>query len=84
MNQVIKKGYSTKNKIPGGKVLVQGRGDNLEEIEKELKKVLKSVQSSRTETNWLTGDEYKERDKEEAERKAKRRRPRSAFSLRIG
>jgi len=82
--QVIQKHFSTKKKITGGKVLVQWRGDNIEDIETELLKVLKSVQKSKTNTTWLTKQDYAERDAEEAKRKAKTKRGRSVFSLKIG
>jgi len=86
MGQVIKKHYSTKNEIHDGKVLVQWRGDNLEEVEVALTKALKSVKASKTNTVWLSKKDYAEIDAREAERKSKTksRRSRTVFSMSVG
>ena len=81
---VISRMFTTKNQIAGGKVLVKWRGDNIDEIEEKLKKALKAVQSSRTESDWIPSAEYQISDAKEAERKLKNKRPRTVFSMRMG
>jgi len=82
-NQTIQKVYSTKNKITGGKVTIKWRGDNLEEVENELKNALLSVQASKSNTSWLTVEEYIERDKRDAKYKVDNKKTKSIFSLKI-
>jgi len=81
VGEVIKKHYSTRNEINDGKVLVQWRGDNLEEVEAALMKALKSIRASKTNTIWLSKKRYAEIDAREAERKSKTKRRKGVFSM---
>jgi hypothetical protein len=82
-NQTIQKVYSTKNKINGGKVTIKWRGDNLEEVENELRKALQSVLESKVHTKWIPVEEYIERDKRDAKYKVDNKKTKSIFSLKI-